>query len=597
LNNQVFNNLKKSLTICALVIAGCDLVFLLFGLSSKERFLFLPLLWDLAFLPFWVIAFFSVSLKRKQQLRIENAQLDKKDNALFNESYEQVLLNKQVTAFNKVFTPLCTIISLIIFIIIAYLTFYHKVSFKSFTFPAAAISCLFIFKGLLLYNISKYLYGYTQETKLSSIGTIAGLGFYQIAFLLCCTIAILGHSTDIKAIPTIASVCIAITAFVYVVEVICRSVLKFYGILNSTFSPQCPSFITIKTKANLGSEAKNMMQYQFGDLFSKNSKFQSQFVKLICFLFAILFISSTIKKVDPGHIGFVEYLGKPNKKVESGFYLIPPWPFGKLQLVDSQKIQRISSGNPTLNTPVIWKESHSENENFFLVHISNDSKNLPIADYAVNYTFSYKIKDAYKYLYTHKEPKRVLKKILEKCISFNLITNKTPHIFDHNKSRLENEMRDEIQSLIERHELGVQIVDFSIIEMHPPKDTVEAFEATVSARIDREDLRLKALTYKKVIEEQISAIKTIKINQANTRSSEIKNKYLGEQKYFTYVLPIYQSLGKHFLMIKTLDMFSDALRHMKKILVFSKHDKKVTNINLEQPLDPDILKLSLEATE
>jgi len=557
----------------------------------------MPLLWDLATAPFWFIAFFDIALKSKYETFKINSENKKNEGSIFEDSYEHVLIKKQHNVFKKILTPLCVLISISIFAIISYSSYTQNFNFSTRSFTAAAISCLFAFKSILIYNIAKYLKGLTQETKLSSIATLSGLSFYQLLFLALCICGLLGQSSSFINLPAYVSYGISFLSLFYILEVFVRSILSFYGLLSSPFSPQCPSIITLKENKSIGKETKNIIQYQFGDLAKTQSQVQEKAFKLSLFLIFCILLSTSIKKVDLGHIAYIEFLGNPSKKVEAGYHLIPPWPLGKLRSVNTHKIHRITSGSPNINTPVIWKESHSPNETYYLVQISGDNKNLPVEDYAINSVLSFRIDNPYLYLYKHENPRVILNKLLERCISFNLITNTTENIFGEHKSTLEHNMKNELNNLITKHELGIQLIDFSIIQIHPPKDTVESFESTISARIDKADTMLKAKTFKKVSELEISALKVFKISNAETKVTQIKNNYIGDLTYFNHVLPIYQILGHDFLLRKSLELLPNALHNMKKIFVLSEHNHKVIDLNLEQPLDPDILDLSLKASE
>jgi modulator of FtsH protease HflK len=597
LNAQTHHNLKNSLIISSVIIAACDLIFLLFALSSYESYFFIPLLWDLATVPFWFIAFIDIALKRKYEVFKDNTKVTKNEGSLFEDSYEHVLIKKQLNVFNKILTPLCVLISISIFSIISYSSFTQNYSFSTTAFTSAAIACLFAFKAILIYNIAKYLKGLTQETKLSSVATLSGVGFYQLFFLILCICGILGHSTSFIHLPAYTLYGISFLSLYYILEIFVRSVLSFYGLLSSPFSPQCPSIITLKDHRVIGKETKNIIQYQFGDLTKSQSYFQNKAINLSLFFITCIILSTSIKKVDLGNVAYIEFLGNPSKKVEAGYHLIPPWPLGNLRSINTEKILRISSGSPDLNSPVIWKENHNSNETYYLVQVSSDNKNLPVEDYAINSVLSYRIDNPYNYLYKHKDPSTILNKLLERCISFNLITNTTHNIFGEHKTILEKNMKSELNDLIIKYELGVRLVDFSIIQIHPPKDTVESFESTISARIDKDDTMLKAQTYKRVTELEISAMKIFKLSNAETIVTQLKNDYIGELTYFNHVLPIYKILGHNFLLSKSLDLLPSTLKNMKKIFVLSEHNYKVIDLNLEQPLDPDILDLSLKASE
>jgi modulator of FtsH protease HflK len=459
-----------------------------------------------------------------------------------------------------------------------------------------ALACLFLVKLILTYNISKYLKGLTQETSLSSVATISGVGFYQIAFLTFCISGLIGNNFSLNTLIQISVIGIAIIPFYYFLEIIIRTVLSFYGLLGSQFSPQCPSIITVYKKTGLSHETKNVISYQFGDLFSNKNIFQTHFTRIVTVFIVAIILSTSIQKVPFGHTGYIELWGKPKQKAEPGYHLIYPWPISEIKIVNNEKIFRISSGEPNLNMPVIWKESHNEDEVFYLVQVGNNN-NLPVEDYAINSVLRYKIHNVYDYLYKHKKPNEILHVILKRSLSHNLFTNTKKEIFAGHKKNIEDAVLKECKQQVSDYELGFEIISFSIIQIHPPKDTVEAFETTIAAKIEKEELELQATTYKKVHEARISSVKMAKISLAETEVAKIKNNYLGELNYFNSVLPIYELLGENFLLNKSLEQLPEALVNMKKIFVLSEHDKKVINLNLEQPLDPDILDLSLEASE
>lgn len=593
MNTENYHNLRRAFLLFIFACLGSDLIFATFALFAKETFIAIPLLWNLACIPLFFAIAIKTIIERKKE--IYQQQYHNSDTQIFKDSYEKVLLDKQEHTANNVLFPFLKYTTLILILSLSIFIIYNDTTYYSNKYSHTALACLFSFKIFILYTLAKYLYGVASDASHSSFYTISGLAVFQCMILFILLTSQLLGRLDLN--PKIFTYCITFFGILYCLETLLKTISSFYGLKSKQSAPETPFLLYYFIHDPKTKSSSTVFEYQFGNSITNSNFIKSKALSLALFFVITLILSTSFIQVKPGEVAIIESFGKVTQTLKSGYHIIIPWPFSNYTLIQVNEIKKINVGTEHHEKPIIWKNNHGDDETFFLVHEPKASKHFPVEDYAINATLMYKIEDPYQYTYLHANPENLIKNQLHKLLSYHLITNQHNDIRGTEKTNLETHILIDFNQFIQNHQLGIQIEHFSILQIHPPQETVESFELAINSEIEKQQTILKAITEQKKLEKKIKGLYTEKISDAQIKSAQIKNDYLGELAYFKSVYPIYELIGDNYLQFKALDQLPKDLKHMKKILVLSQHKEKVQTINLEKPLDPDILDLSLEARE
>jgi membrane protease subunit HflK len=198
-------------------------------------------------------------------------------------------------------------------------------------------------------------------------------------------------------------------------------------------------------------------------------------------LAAAIYILSGLFTVEAHQQAIVERFGRPLQKdtpLGPGLHYCLPWPIDKVKKVDSRRVNRMVVGSelsPESNI-LLWTNIHYIREFNVL-----SGENIFMD---VGMIIQYRIADPYNYIYTEREPEKLLSALaysvlLETCARwtfFNLVTV--------DRDKVEQLIMEELKAELESYHLGLELVSVNLRDLHPPTNVAPDFEDVVSATID-----------------------------------------------------------------------------------------------------------------
>ncbi len=165
-----------------------------------------------------------------------------------------------------------------------------------------------------------------------------------------------------------------------------------------------------------------------------------------------------------------------------GLHLHAPWPWGRVVLVPTERVQEFAIGfERDLEGPILWAEKHFEGEQNLLVGHGEELL-------TVNVPVQLRIKDAVAFLRNTRDAKTALESLGFREL-LDLTNNHTAFgLMTTDRTEISDKLRASLQAASDAHGLGLEIVFVGLKDVHPPVPVVPAYQDVVSAEEQHESL-------------------------------------------------------------------------------------------------------------
>lgn len=155
----------------------------------------------------------------------------------------------------------------------------------------------------------------------------------------------------------------------------------------------------------------------------------------------------------------------------------------------------------------------------------------------VDFFVEYKVADPVKAVYASQDPVMVLKNISQSCIRTVIGSYDVDSVLTTGKNEIQSKVKDMIIQSLEKHDIGIQVVNVTIQDSEPPTiEVMEAFKAVETAKQGKETAINNANKYRneklpqataeidKVMQEAEST-KVQRVNEANAEVAKFNAMY------------------------------------------------------------------------
>ncbi len=299
---------------------------------------------------------------------------------------------------------------------------------------------------------------------------------------------------------------------------------------------------------------------------SFSRKKTNYFIGLVIFsVFLLLYFLSGIFTLAPSEQAIVERFGRPlNPKnpLGPGIHYHIPQPFETVKKTDVLKIRSLNIGSPTPQGTkiLLWTKSHYTKEISLLTGENN------FID--VFMVIHYRIKNIYDYVYSAAKPEEILKQISNQTICFLISRRKFFEIVTSERENLENLVGKIIQKDANQYHLGIEIVNISFRDMHPPIEVAPAFEDVVKASEDAETYINYAKKESYEITYSAEGEFSKKLDEAKGYKEERIDRSIGESERFLKILDKYRT-AKYITWLRIyLESLEKGLREPRKFVLY-----------------------------
>ena len=205
---------------------------------------------------------------------------------------------------------------------------------------------------------------------------------------------------------------------------------------------------------------------------------------------SLLWLTQNLVRIQPHEQGLVTRFGRFEQRLEPGLHWRWPPPLEDVTRAHVGWVRSLEIGYRTDRTAasediamqktVEWTDDHRRDGYRAL---PEESLVLTGDEVAVELTanLQFRIDDLYAYTYTTIDPETTLRAISENIIRGVAARARLDGLLTDNRQRIEREVRQRIRDDCREYGLGVDIVDFSFLEIHPPRSVVLAYRDVADA--------------------------------------------------------------------------------------------------------------------
>lgn len=199
-----------------------------------------------------------------------------------------------------------------------------------------------------------------------------------------------------------------------------------------------------------------------------------------CVVVAGFWLSTGIAQVETYERGALYRLGRCEKILEPGVHLTLPWPFDKVELYETEKVQEMVVGYENSDrTNLLWDESHGGTEYKLLLGDGNELV-------SVNLRIKYKIDDLYEYVTCSAEPAEVLNAKAYSVVTDLTVRTTLDALLAEDRAALSQTIEERLGEYLDGASCGLCVTDVIVESIHPPVELSTIYRDVVSAELERE---------------------------------------------------------------------------------------------------------------
>ncbi len=211
-------------------------------------------------------------------------------------------------------------------------------------------------------------------------------------------------------------------------------------------------------------------------------------IAIVLALGAIIWLLSGFYIVDQGWRGLVTRFGKYAATTLPGPHWHLPYPIEQVARVNVEQRRRLTIGydaiGPGRTRPVLGEALMlTEDENIVNVQLA----------------VQYHVSDPAKYVFNFSDADQTLKDVTESALREVIGKHDMDFVLTRGRAEVAAETQSMIEGIIERYELGLQVVTVAIQDIRPPEQVQSAFSDVNKAREDEQRLINQAQSYRNAI--------------------------------------------------------------------------------------------------
>ena len=281
----------------------------------------------------------------------------------------------------------------------------------------------------------------------------------------------------------------------------------------------------------------------------------------------VLWLLTGIYIVGPDEVGVVRTFGEFTRVTQSGLNWKFPAPIETANTPKVTEVKRIEIGFRSLKN---GQYRTVEKESLMLT----GDENIVDAEMIVQY----KIKDPVEYLFNIVLPELTVRQAAEASLRTVVGRNKIDETLTTGKFAIQEETKQQLQSILDKYESGIHIVAVQLQDVSPPKEVIGAFKDVASAKEDKNRMINQAEGYRNdVIPKARGEAEAMIRDAEGFRDSRVKRAE-GDAAKFTTILKEYnkaKSITEKRLYLETMEK---VLPDIEKIIVPDKDSGNMLNL-------------------
>ena len=281
----------------------------------------------------------------------------------------------------------------------------------------------------------------------------------------------------------------------------------------------------------------------------------------------VIWLLTGIYVVGPDEVGVIRTFGEFTRVTQSGLNWKFPSPIETANTPKVTEVKRIEFGFRSLKN---GQYRTVEKESLMLT----GDENIVDAEMIVQY----KIKDPVKYLFNIVEPELTVREASEASLRTVVGRNKIDETLTTEKFTIQEETKEQVQSILDKYESGIHIVAVQLQDVSPPKEVIGAFKDVASAKEDKNRMINQAEGYRNDVIPKARGEAEAMIRDAEGFKESRVKRAEGDATKFTTILKEYKkakSITEKRLYLETMEK---VLPGIDKIIIPDKESGNMLNL-------------------
>ena len=307
-------------------------------------------------------------------------------------------------------------------------------------------------------------------------------------------------------------------------------------------------------------------QDQFKRMFNGGGGESSRLIGLAVIVLISMWFFTGIYKIEPEEQGVILHFGAFHRIAEPGLNYHLPAPIEQVIKIPVTRVERVEVGTRTaIGRTTNTTARKVPEESLMLTGDEN------IVD--IEFEVQWKVRDPAKFIFNVRDPELTVKSVSESAM--REVVGRTPiaSALTEGRGSIELEAKNIIQHVLDKYNMGIDIVRLQMREVQPPDAVIDAFRDVQTARADRERARNEAETYRNDIIPRARGDAEKIIQDAEAYQQQVVAKAQGEAGRFVSVYDKYKlakDITRRRLYLETME---DLLKGMNKVII----DHKATS--------------------
>ncbi len=265
----------------------------------------------------------------------------------------------------------------------------------------------------------------------------------------------------------------------------------------------------------------------------------------------VLWLLSGIFIVNPDEEGIVLRFGQYVRTVGPGPHYHLPVPIETVYKPKVTQVMRSEVGFRSIGQGNTFQQGQVRT-------MPEEASTLTGDENIVNVQFSvqYKISDPVEYLFNVTDQAAVVRNAAEAAMREVIGKSMIDSAITDGKLKIQSDATELLQNILNRYEVGVQIIAVQLQDVHPPQEVIDAFKDVASAREDKSRIINEAEAYRNEVLPKARGLGAEMENQAAAYKETRVQNAQGEAQRFLSVLAEYekaQDVTKKRLYFETIE--------------------------------------------
>jgi len=196
--------------------------------------------------------------------------------------------------------------------------------------------------------------------------------------------------------------------------------------------------------------------------------------------------------VDESQLAIRERLGKvkDGEVLQPGLNVGLPWPFDRVQVVDTERVRTMPLGFSGAKTDAdaLWTQYHADEEYNLLIGNGRDLV-------TVNAELQYRISDIHDWVYGCQNPDEALETLAYRVLMEATVDRTLDEVLSKDIGGFSDRLKDSIQTQADEKGLGIELVALNLRGLHPPVALATEYQSVIAAQLDRTTYIIDAEAY------------------------------------------------------------------------------------------------------